>query len=185
MPLFEEKSKVRCANSNTCIPIPASIRRERDGVIVSSRERKHDMAELTGSDRERGSSMDSIDSRWVFQDDDDDDNSDNDNDDDYEDLHPHDVIDSDEDDNGEMRLIRTGPRVDSFDVEALDVPGAHRNEYYEVFDFYSEISFSYCDNCTSLFLNNSLCSVYELHPLKNWTLESEFGLSLNMISMLI
>ncbi|KAL1812143.1 hypothetical protein DCAR_0624339 [Daucus carota subsp. sativus] len=89
------------------------------------------MAELTGSDRERGSSMDSIDSRWVFQDDDDDDNSDNDNDDDYEDLHPHDVIDSDEDDNGEMRLIRTGPRVDSFDVEALDVPGAHRNEYYE------------------------------------------------------
>lgn len=86
------------------------------------------MAELTGSDRERGSSMDSIDSRWVFQDDDD---SDNDNDDDYEDLHPQDVIDSDEDDNGEMRLIRTGPRVDSFDVEALDVPGAHRNEYYE------------------------------------------------------
>lgn len=70
--------------------------------------------------------MDSIDSRWVFQDDDD-----SDNDDDYEDLHPHDVIDSDEDDNGEMRLIRTGPRVDSFDVEALDVPGAHRNEFYE------------------------------------------------------
>lgn len=98
------------------------------------------MAELTGSDRERGSSMDSIDSRWVFQDDDDD--SDNDNDDDYEDLHPQDVIDSDEDDNGEMRLIRTGPRVDSFDVEALDVPGAHRNEYYEVV---LHSSFGFCD----------------------------------------
>ncbi|KAK1359260.1 Potassium transporter [Heracleum sosnowskyi] len=49
----------------------------------------------------------------------------------FRNLHPQDVIDSDEDDNGEVRLIRTGPRVDSFDVESLDVPGAHRNDYYE------------------------------------------------------
>ncbi|KAB2635453.1 potassium transporter 7-like, partial [Pyrus ussuriensis x Pyrus communis] len=56
-------------------------------------------------------SMDSIESRWVFQDEDDSED------------------DEEEDDNAEQRLIRTGPRVDSFDVEALEVPGAHRNEY--------------------------------------------------------
>ncbi|KAM7264713.1 hypothetical protein ACFE04_002396 [Oxalis oulophora] len=37
--------------------------------------------------------------------------------------------DDDDDVNGEQRLIRTGPRVDSFDVEALEVPGAHKTDY--------------------------------------------------------
>lgn len=39
--------------------------------------------------------------------------------------------DSEDEDNGEQRLIRTGPRIDSFDVEALEVPGALRNDYEE------------------------------------------------------
>ncbi|KAM5562023.1 potassium transporter 7 [Rosa sericea] len=75
-------------------------------------------------------SMDSIESRWVFQDEDD---SEIDDEDAEEDVrHRRTVMDSeddDEDDNAEQRLIRTGPRIDSFDVEALEVPGAHRNEY--------------------------------------------------------
>ncbi|KAJ7968193.1 Potassium transporter [Quillaja saponaria] len=39
------------------------------------------------------------------------------------------LLDSEDEENGEQRLIRTGPRIDSFDVEALEVPGAHRNDY--------------------------------------------------------
>ncbi|XP_048424716.1 potassium transporter 7-like [Pyrus x bretschneideri] len=75
-------------------------------------------------------SMDSIESRWVFQDEDD-----SDLDDDDAEAHAlhRTVVDSEddeeEDDNADQRLIRTGPRVDSFDVEALEVPGALRNEY--------------------------------------------------------
>ncbi|CAA7400984.1 unnamed protein product [Spirodela intermedia] len=38
-------------------------------------------------------------------------------------------LQSEEEDAVEQRLIRTGPQVDSFDVEALDVPGALRNDY--------------------------------------------------------
>ncbi|XP_062019552.1 potassium transporter 7-like [Rosa rugosa] len=76
-------------------------------------------------------SLDSIESRWVFQDEDED--SEIDDEDAEEDVrHRRTVMDSeddDEDDNAEQRLIRTGPRIDSFDVEALEVPGAHRNEY--------------------------------------------------------
>ncbi|XP_050147916.1 potassium transporter 7-like isoform X2 [Malus sylvestris] len=75
-------------------------------------------------------SMDSIESRWVFQDEDD---SDLDDDDAEAHAMHRTVVDSEddeeEDDNAEQRLIRTGPRVDSFDVEALEVPGALRNEY--------------------------------------------------------
>lgn len=37
--------------------------------------------------------------------------------------------DSDDEDNVEQRLIRTGPRIDSFDVEALEVPGAQKNDF--------------------------------------------------------
>lgn len=37
--------------------------------------------------------------------------------------------DSDDEDNTGQRLIRTGPRIDSFDVDALEVPGAQRNDY--------------------------------------------------------
>lgn len=73
-------------------------------------------------------SMDSMESRWVFQDEDE---SEIDEDED-EDQHRTTVMDSEDDeddDNAEQRLIRTGPRIDSFDVEALEVPGALRNEY--------------------------------------------------------
>ncbi|KAJ8768122.1 hypothetical protein K2173_021062 [Erythroxylum novogranatense] len=77
-------------------------------------------------------SMDSMESRWVFQDDEDDEDSAMD--DEEEEEHRRNALDSDdEDDNVEQRLIRTGPRVDSFDVEALEIPGAHRNEFYEDF----------------------------------------------------
>ncbi|CAN1164512.1 Potassium transporter 7 [Linum perenne] len=75
-------------------------------------------------------SMDSVESRWVFQDDEDSVIDEEDEDP----LHNrHSGLDSeddeDEDDNVEQRLIRTGPRIDSFDVEALDIPSAQRNEY--------------------------------------------------------
>ncbi|KAI5313365.1 PREDICTED: potassium transporter [Prunus dulcis] len=74
-------------------------------------------------------SMDSIDSRWVFQDEDD---SEVDDEEAEDDVRHRTVVDSEDDedeDNAEQRLIRTGPRIDSFDVEALEVPGALRNEY--------------------------------------------------------
>ncbi|KAF8404587.1 hypothetical protein HHK36_009474 [Tetracentron sinense] len=67
--------------------------------------------------------MDSSESRWVFQDEDDSDIEDD------EDLPQRMGLDYEEDENGEQRLIRTGPRIDSFDVDALDVPGASRNDY--------------------------------------------------------
>ena len=85
-------------------------------------------------------SMDSTESRWVFQDEDDSEIEDDYDEDDDAFLGPAntaDALDSeDEDDNAEQRLIRTGPRIDSFDVEALEVPGAARNEY-EVLNSYS------------------------------------------------
>ncbi|XP_074302266.1 potassium transporter 7-like isoform X1 [Silene latifolia] len=80
---------------------------------------------------ERGSLVktDSMESRWVYQDDD---ISDIDDDDDDEGSPSRFAENSEDDDNVEQRLIRTGPRVDSFDVEALDVPGAgHRHEFEE------------------------------------------------------
>ncbi|GAV65370.1 K_trans domain-containing protein [Cephalotus follicularis] len=76
----------------------------------------------------RLASMDSTESRWVFQDDDDD--SQIGDDEDEDDHHRHDVgLDSEDEDNSEQRLIRTGPRIDSFDVEALEVHSAQRNDY--------------------------------------------------------
>lgn len=60
--------------------------------------------------------MDSIESRWVFQDEDD------------TQSEAQSSYESEEEDNGEQRLIRTGPRIDSFDVEALEVPGAQRHD---------------------------------------------------------
>ncbi|XP_057494524.1 potassium transporter 7-like [Actinidia eriantha] len=82
-------------------------------------------------ERENGglASMDSVESRWVFQDEDE---SEIENDEDDEDLPPRMGMDSDDDDNAEQRLIRTGPRINSFDVEALEVPGAHRNDFEDV-----------------------------------------------------
>ncbi|KAE9446985.1 hypothetical protein C3L33_21149, partial [Rhododendron williamsianum] len=79
----------------------------------------------------RLSSMDSVESRrWVFQDEDDEYEAEDEDDDD--DSTPRMEVDSDDDDNAEQRLVRTGPRIDSFDVEALEVPGAHRNDYEDI-----------------------------------------------------
>lgn len=82
--------------------------------------------------------MDSMEFRWVFQDQDSSEiengEDDDDNDDDVGFLSPTNGMDSDDDDNAEQRLIRTGPRIDSFDVEALEVPGAQRIEF-EVSEF--------------------------------------------------
>ncbi|XVE93128.1 hypothetical protein REPUB_Repub01dG0163400 [Reevesia pubescens] len=83
-----------------------------------------------GSSSERGGeingvgSMDSLESRWVFQDEDV-----SEIDDDDDDVPYRAGVDSEDEDALEQRLIRTGPRIDSFDVEALEVPGAHRSEY--------------------------------------------------------
>ena len=68
--------------------------------------------------------MDSMESRWVFQDEDETEMEDDD-----EDLGLRTALDSEDDENGEPKLIRTGPRIDSFDVEALEIPGAQRNDY--------------------------------------------------------
>ncbi|XP_058086095.1 potassium transporter 7 isoform X2 [Magnolia sinica] len=74
-----------------------------------------------GAERENGGlvTMDSLESRWVFQDEDDSE----------EDLPSRMGFDSEEDENAEQRLIRTGPRIDSFDVEALEVPSVQRHDY--------------------------------------------------------
>ncbi|KAI3978529.1 hypothetical protein MKX01_015704 [Papaver californicum] len=91
------------------------------------------MAEESLIERENGGlvAMDSSESRWVFQNDDDSDVDDDDNDNLPARMG---LVDSEEDENAETKLIRTGPRIDSFDVEALEIPGAHRNEY-EMQDF--------------------------------------------------
>ncbi|GAU47572.1 hypothetical protein TSUD_389220 [Trifolium subterraneum] len=80
-----------------------------------------------------GFSMDSSESRWVFHEDEDDDVSD------IEEYHADlrfrgraTVPDSEDEDNAEQKLIRTGPRIDSFDVEALEIPGAHRSDYEDI-----------------------------------------------------
>ncbi|KAF7842593.1 Potassium transporter 7 [Senna tora] len=75
-----------------------------------------------------GVSVDSTESRWVFQEDEDD----SEIEDDEGDARHHYVLDSEDEENGEQRLIRTGPRIDSFDVEALEVPGAQRNDYEDI-----------------------------------------------------
>ncbi|MFS7891386.1 putative potassium transporter [Helianthus anomalus] len=75
------------------------------------------------------SSMDSMEShRWVFQDQDDSEiDFDDDNDD--ADFTLHNDLDSEDEDSLYQKLIRTGPRIDSFGVEALEVPGAHRSDF--------------------------------------------------------
>lgn len=102
-----------------------------------------------GSEREYGGlgSLDSIESRWVFQDEEDESEIYNDGTDAGEsgdDSLPRDGMDSDDEDNAEQRLIRTGPRIDSFDVEALEVPGAQRNDFevLTAFPFSLALSFT-------------------------------------------
>ncbi|RWW50670.1 hypothetical protein BHE74_00043057 [Ensete ventricosum] len=68
--------------------------------------------------------MDSTESRWAARDEEEDSEEEGD------DSSRRMSLDSEEEeDNLEQRLIRTGPRIDSFDVEALEVPGAHRNDF--------------------------------------------------------
>ncbi|XP_071736908.1 potassium transporter 7-like [Rutidosis leptorrhynchoides] len=80
------------------------------------------------------SSMDSMEShRWVFQDEDNSEIDFHDNDDDDgdsgDDFTLHHEIDSEDEDSLYQKLIRTGPKIDSFGVEALEVPGAHRSDF--------------------------------------------------------
>nr|KAJ0184927.1 hypothetical protein LSAT_V11C900502930 [Lactuca sativa] len=77
------------------------------------------------------SSMDSMEShRWVFQDEENSEIDYEDNgDDDGDDFTLQNDMDSEDEDSLYQKLIRTGPRIDSFGVEALEVPGAHRSEY--------------------------------------------------------
>ncbi|GAB4854115.1 Potassium transporter 7 [Ancistrocladus abbreviatus] len=69
---------------------------------------------------------DSMESRWVFQDE-----EELDVEDDGEGSPSRMDMDSEEEDNIRQRLIRTGPRVNSFDVEALEVPGLPRYDFEE------------------------------------------------------
>ncbi|KAH0727205.1 hypothetical protein KY284_003070 [Solanum tuberosum] len=91
-----------------------------------------------GLERENGglTSMESIESRWVFQGEDDldidsGDRDTVDGDDDSTTCNGMD-LESDDEDNVEQKLIRTGPRIDSFDVEALEVPGVQKNDFEDV-----------------------------------------------------
>ncbi|KAF3785600.1 Potassium transporter 7 [Nymphaea thermarum] len=74
-------------------------------------------------------------SRWVYQEEDRSDENESGrsgggNDNGEEDLHPW-VSSESDDDNAGQRLIRTGPRIDSFDVELFEVPGAPRSDYVD------------------------------------------------------
>ncbi|KAL3382510.1 hypothetical protein AABB24_002168 [Solanum stoloniferum] len=91
-----------------------------------------------GLERENGglTSMESIESRWVFQGEDDLDIDSGDRDtvdgDDDSTTCNGMELESDDEDNVEQKLIRTGPRIDSFDVEALEVPGVQKNDFEDV-----------------------------------------------------
>ncbi|OWM87755.1 potassium transporter 7 isoform X3 [Punica granatum] len=96
------------------------------------------MVEEGGSDViVRAASVDSMESRWVFQDSEEEEGEEEEEDDDDEPQQRQGGV-PDYDDSAEQKLIRTGPRVDSFDVEALEVPGAQRNDY-EDFSFGKQI----------------------------------------------
>lgn len=69
--------------------------------------------------------MDSSESRWVFQ-------EQYDAEEDGGNFPHHLGFDSEvdeNDENGDQILVRTGPRIDSFDIEALEVPGVRQNDY--------------------------------------------------------
>ncbi|CAI8595450.1 unnamed protein product [Vicia faba] len=83
---------------------------------------------LNDEDEEDPGSVDSTESRWVFQEDEDPSEIDEY---DASDIRHQSMFDSEDEDNADQRLIRTGPQVDSFDVEALEVPGVHTHHYYE------------------------------------------------------
>ncbi|XP_010530622.1 PREDICTED: potassium transporter 13 [Tarenaya hassleriana] len=68
-------------------------------------------------------------SRWVFEEKDDYDEIDGDYEEDDGARHRSDIYSDDEDENVEQRLIRTSPAVDSFDVDAFEIPGGPRNDF--------------------------------------------------------
>jgi hypothetical protein len=84
-------------------------------------------------------SADSTESRWVFEEDE---NLSEIEDYDASDMRHQSMFDSEEEDNVDQKLIRTGPRVDSFDVEALEVPGAHTHHYEVIVIFFFSSSFN-------------------------------------------
>ncbi|XP_075520750.1 potassium transporter 7-like [Primulina tabacum] len=93
------------------------------------------MAEGSSRGKSDLSSSDSVDSRWVYQDEE---WSQTVNDGEEEgggsggaEDSPR-QLDSDDEDSGEYKLIRTEPRIDPFDVEALEVRGAQRNNFENV-----------------------------------------------------
>lgn len=89
------------------------------------------MAEEDGEERESLVKTDSMESRWVYQPDDDSEIEYEDDDEEGDGIESESKIgiDSEDEDVVAHRLIRTGPRVDSFDVEALEVPGTHRHDF--------------------------------------------------------
>lgn len=85
------------------------------------------MVEECGSDSVIGmASIDLMESRWVFQDSED---PEEEEEDDELQQQRRGVAESDDDEGGEQKLVRTGPRVDSFDVEAFEVPGAQQDDH--------------------------------------------------------
>ncbi|XP_010437752.1 PREDICTED: potassium transporter 13 [Camelina sativa] len=70
-------------------------------------------------------------SRWVFDEKDDYEVNEDYDDDGYDEYNHADMDSDDEDDNVEQRLIRTSPAVDSFDVDALEIPGTQKNDIEE------------------------------------------------------
>ncbi|XP_010914336.1 potassium transporter 7 isoform X2 [Elaeis guineensis] len=86
------------------------------------------MAESSGRANGWLAKMDSSESRWVSQGEE----YSSEEEEEEEELVRRAVFESEEEDSGTRRLIRTAPRLDSFDVEALDVPGVQRNEVEEL-----------------------------------------------------
>ncbi|KAG1326362.1 hypothetical protein COCNU_01G002960 [Cocos nucifera] len=86
------------------------------------------MAESSGRANGWLAKVDSSESRWVSQDEEDS----GEEEEAEEELVRGSVFESEEEDSRTRRLIRTAPRLDSFDVEALEVPGAQRNEVEEL-----------------------------------------------------
>nr|GEV55601.1 potassium transporter 7-like [Tanacetum cinerariifolium] len=105
------------------------------------------MAEEDGSVSERYSSMESSESsRWVLPDNDSEIDHDHyyhdHDDDDDDDLPLRNGMDSEDEDNAaDHRLIRTGPLIDSLDVETLEVSGAQRNDFEVLFELSNSSGF--------------------------------------------
>lgn len=83
-----------------------------------------------GSSRKSGlSSVDSVDSRWVYQDEWSQTVNDGEEEGGGGGAEGSSQLDSDDEDSAEHKLIRTEPKIDPFDVEALEVRGAQTNTF--------------------------------------------------------